>query len=205
MVCRDSSPHARSICTVKTTIWTETGFISACAEHILSFSLSISCHSPPRAYGADNRFLTRHTSCLGSSPCIRGRRQMVYYCTCSCGLIPVHTGQALNPSRKSSRSMDKRFLLRRLPTIKSVCIISFRYIFADNTFWSKTDGCKIHLLFRMYPKPSNTSGHSPKRENPKMISDNSHKSRGVTGEHPSFDAKTKNGMSARCPKPILIP
>ena len=201
------------------------GFISACAERMHgqddyldrdrihlrmrgAYSIFFVVHIlplAPRAYGADNRFLTRHTSCLGSSPCIRGRRQMVYYCTCSCGLIPVHTGQALNPSRKSFRSMDKRFLLRRLPTIKSVCIISFRYIFADNTFWSKTDGCKIYLLFRMYPKPSNTSGHSPKRENPKMISDNSHKSRGVTGEHPSFDAKTKNGMSARCPKPILIP
>ena len=131
----------------------------------------------PRVYGADTISRISLSKILDSSPCIRGRflpdgPGYVYH-----RFIPVYTGQILNPSSKSVGWADRRFL-PRLPTIKSVCIISFRYIFADNTFWSKTDGYKIHLLFRMYPKPANTSGHSPKRENPKRISDNSHKNRG---------------------------
>lgn len=48
----------------------------------------------PRAYGAGTVRSTSGSRRLGSSPCIRGRRQMVYYCTCSCGLISVYTGQA---------------------------------------------------------------------------------------------------------------
>ena len=158
----------------------------------------------PRVYGAGLAGDIALVDKIDSSPCIRGRYRNLDFCNYERRFIPVYTGQILNPSSKSVGWADRRFL-SRLPTIKSVCIIFLRCIFADNTFWSKTDGYRIHLLFRMYPNPANPSGHSSKRENPKMISDNSHKNRGVTGEHPSFYAKTKNGMSVRCPKPILIP
>ena len=147
----------------------------------------------PRAYGAGTVRSTSGSRRLGSSPCIRGRRQMVYYCTCSCGLIPVHTGQALNPSRKSSRSMDKRFLLRRLPTIKSVCIISFRYIFADNTFWSKN---------RRIQNPSAIQKISSSGQCIRLFT----QKQGVTGEHPYFNVQNKkNWIPASCLKSILIP
>ena len=187
----------------------------------------------PRAHGADNRFLTRHTSCLGSSPCIRGRFLSIPIGPERCGFIParggrfnsrimshatirfipVRTGQMqfcfhltavrtahprtygadTKSSKKSSGSMDKRFLLSRLPTIKSVCIISFRYIFADNTFWSKN---------RRIQNPSAIQKISSSGQCIRLFT----QKQGVAGEHPYFNVQNKkNWIPASCLKSILIP
>lgn len=44
--------------------------------------------------GANNRFLTRHTSCLGSSPCIRGGFSSIPVGPERCGFIPARGGRS---------------------------------------------------------------------------------------------------------------
>ena len=119
------------------------------------------CGFIPARGGRSNSRIMSHAT-IRFIPVHTGQMQFCFHLTAVRTAHPRTYGADTKSSKKSSGSMDKRFLLSRLPTIKSVCIISFRYIFADNTFWSKTDGYKIILRFRKYPHPDNASGYSHK-------------------------------------------
>ena len=126
-------------------------------------------------------------------PRARGQIQLPDHESCHHSVHPRAYGADTKSSKKSSGSMDKRFLLSRLPTIKSVCIISFRYIFADNTFWSKN---------RRIQNPSAIQKISSSGQCIRLFT----QKQGVTGEHPYFNVQNKkNWIPASCLKSILIP
>ena len=75
MVCRGSSPRIRG--------------------KLQEISSPLNNHRCIPVYtGANNRFLTRHTSCLGSSPCIRGGFSSIPVGPERCGFIPARGGRS---------------------------------------------------------------------------------------------------------------